>query len=95
MQSIMILGKPYSISTVATIDDDGNSGEIDVRACTIKLIDGLADHMRQESLLHEVIHGVDEELSIGLTEEQVRRLSVGLYAVYRENEMHIIERPGK
>jgi len=34
----------------------------------------------EDTLLHEVIHGIDERLKLGLKEEMVHRLATGLYA---------------
>jgi len=46
----------------------------------------LAEGIAKETLFHEIIHAVDDMLvSEGLTEKQIFRLSVVLYAVLRDN----------
>ena len=40
---------------------------------------------RRETLLHEVIHTIDERFGVGLTEKAVASLSVGLFEFMREN----------
>lgn len=42
---------------------------------------------QNETLLHEVIHGIDEFMNIGLTEDQVERLGKGMYLVLKENNL--------
>ena len=34
----------------------------------------------EETLLHEVLHVIDDELKLGLAEEQITRLAVGIYS---------------
>ncbi len=41
----------------------------------------LSEPQKETTLLHEIIHAVDDQLDIGLTEEQVTLLSAGLYSV--------------
>jgi hypothetical protein len=39
------------------------------------------------TLLHEIIHHVDDKLTIGLKEVQVDRLATGLYQVLKDNKL--------
>ena len=43
------------------------------------------------SLLHEVIHAIEDELDIDLKEKQVRALEIGLIQVLRENPRFVKE----
>jgi len=94
MQSIRIFGKPYRVERVEKYDDPKQEGSIDTFTGLITVLDRLGDHAAREIILHETIHAIDEELALGFSEEQVQRLSVALYSVYRENGMHLVERPG-
>ena len=49
------------------------------------------DHIDEQymacTLLHEVIHHLDDKLGIGLKEAQVDRLAVGIYQVLKDNKL--------
>ena len=45
----------------------------------------LSKDMKQCCLIHECIHAIDDITEIGLTEEQVRKLSKGLYGFIKDN----------
>lgn len=53
----------------------------------INLERGLSAERTLAVFLHEVLHGVDEYMSIGLTEKQVTRLGVGLATFLRDNNL--------
>ena len=93
MNAITILGKPYQIHYVDKVDDDDNSGESNIRTGEIKVLNALTPHLSRETLLHEIIHIVSDELYLELSERQVAALSVGLYSVYRDNHLHLVEPP--
>jgi Zn-dependent peptidase ImmA (M78 family) len=74
-----ILGKKYKIKY---LDDDTMDGYGSIqRGRGIILINkSKTPDQQAETLLHEVIHAVDQELMIGLEEADVARLAVGLYS---------------
>ena len=43
------------------------------------------------SLLHECIHAIDNNAALGLSEEQVKRLAHGVYAIIRDNKLNFNE----
>jgi hypothetical protein len=51
----------------------------------------LGDHVDEQymavTLLHEIIHHLDDKLSMGLKEAQVDRLAVGIYQVLKDNKL--------
>lgn len=93
MQTIRIFGKHYTINRVDGFDDpqqlgsNSSWGEINVKKFDNK-------DFENEVILHETIHCIDEALDLDLTEKQVTALSTSLFAVYRENNMHLIRHPG-
>jgi hypothetical protein len=93
MQAIRIFGKNYIVDMVDGFDDTGQVGEAD-SAGIISVKKNSNYDFERETLLHEIIHCIDEATGAGLTEQQVTAISSGLFCVYRENGMHIIERPG-
>lgn len=86
--TVRILGFQVALETAPCANDpnlDGKYGYADHGRMRIRLReDNPPDEMR-ETALHEVLHFLDEAVQAGLTEEQVRRLARGLYAVLRDD----------
>lgn len=51
----------------------------------------LSNGRKEVTLLHEVIHIVDDNAKLDLTEQQVVRLSQGLLAFMRDNKVNFLE----
>lgn len=83
MQSLNILGKTFKIEWLAELQDA--LGETHTNRQLIKMQKGMPPDTEQETLLHEVIHAVDESLALGMTEGQVHGLACGLFAVFKDN----------
>lgn len=86
--SVNILFKNYAVSYENTMrDEKGNTlyGQIDYIEQKITLNRAAKDEQAEATLLHEVIHGIDELYNIGLKEKQVEKLAVGLYMLIRDN----------
>jgi hypothetical protein len=92
VQSLTIFGKPYQVKYVDKINDGDQFGELDTGTGLISVLNTSTKQMQEETLLHEIIHAIDEDMGIGLNEKQVQRLSVSLYAVLKENNF---QRTGK
>lgn len=77
-----ILGTPYMVKLGYDNSLEDFYGLIRYSEHTIFINDRacLCKEQREETLLHEVIHGVDKKLKVDLTEEDVQRLGAGLYA---------------
>ena len=80
MKQIQILGKTYKIIYGDEIDLCGSAGTCNKTKQVIKIDKTQGCDQLYETLLHEVLHIIDMELKIGLSEEDVCRLSVGLYS---------------
>lgn len=81
--SIIILGKKFTVKLLGPSDD--NDGHMDLSKQEIGIRLQSANEYNQDTGLHEVIHAVDEILSIGLKEKQVHQLAAGLIAVIKHN----------
>ena len=78
---ITILGKNYSVVLTDDIGSAGNLGNAKRAKQVITLNSEIcAPQQLEETLLHEVIHIIDGELVLGLPEETIARLSVGIYS---------------
>ncbi len=53
----------------------------------IKIQSGLSAERTAAIFFHEVLHGIDELLSIGLSEKQVARLAPALLTFLRDNKL--------
>lgn len=84
MNSLNILGKTFKVEWVDELD--GAVGETYTHKQLIRMQKGTPPDTERETLLHEVIHAVDESLALHMTEAQVHGLACGLYAVLRDNE---------
>ena len=41
---------------------------------------------KEETTLHEIVHGINDDRGLGLTEDQVAGISAGFYQVLRDNK---------
>lgn len=64
---------------------ESRKGEIDFFNRVIKIDSGMTYQDKQESLFHEIIHGIDEFMNIGLEEAQVKKLGAALAMVLTDN----------
>lgn len=61
------------------------AGQVDYTTQEIRLRPGLTPAHQRETLLHEVLHAIDDFMGIDLTEKQVGRLANGLAMVLADN----------
>ena len=62
-------------------------GKSDCKDCVIRLCNDMPTEMQEQTLLHEVVHLIDMNLSLKFTEEQVNALATGLYSFIKENKL--------
>jgi len=77
--TLSVLSKTYAITELARMDDKTFLGRSNRDFGLIEIHSGITVQEQEETLLHEVIHIVDQSLKLDLSEDQVIRLSVGLY----------------
>ena len=77
----------YVVEIVDRVDDQDSAGEHDSLAspATIKVKAALPPHWRWQTFWHELIHMLEEESLVDLTEDEVERLAIGLYACWKRN----------
>lgn len=78
--TITILGKTYEVVKSDDIAIGGYMGLSNQYTQKIAIANNISKDQEEETLIHEVIHIIDMELSLGLSEETVARLAVGLYS---------------
>jgi len=86
-ESVNILGKTYAIEWLPHIyEDDGEqSGMSSTRHQVIKISTSHHKEQQKDTLLHEMLHAVDEEIGTKLEEEQVRHIATCLFQVLNSN----------
>jgi hypothetical protein len=80
VKQVEVLGKKYDIVRIKEDSGMGNLGAAVVAHQKIFVRDDIGPDQVKDTLLHEIIHLVDQELKIGLEEEDVARLACGLYS---------------
>lgn len=94
MKSISILGKCYELVETDEKASYGFSGAGNSTKLVICVNNEIPPEQYEDTLLHETVHMIDHELHLGLNEETVARLAVGLYSA--GCRVHVNENlPGK
>jgi hypothetical protein len=85
-ERLRILGKRFTVqySSGAPLDD-GLNGECDSDNQKILVRDGQPLESEQDTLLHEVLHAIDEAMGLKMKEAQVKGAATGLLAVLKDN----------
>jgi hypothetical protein len=84
---VKVLGKTFSIewSKSAHDSDEPSSGECSVAKQVIKVDLGFHHEYNQDTLLHELLHAIDDSLNLKAGERRVHALSTALLAVMKDN----------
>ena len=77
-----MFGKQYVVELHPFDDRFGDHSQVELK---VRIREGLPSGEERESLLHELCHAVDEQLGLKISETKIRQLSVGLYAMLRDN----------
>ena len=84
-EKLKILGKRFSVGYVTDAMSEDLNGECDTDKQLISIRDGQPLESEQDTLLHEVIHAIDEAMTINMKEAQVKGSATGLLAVLKDN----------
>jgi hypothetical protein len=82
---LKIIGKRYKIRVVEKVDDEDSDGESCPVTQTLTAKQEHGFENARDTVLHEAIHGVDHQMHLGLSEQQVEGLGTGMLALLREN----------
>lgn len=80
--SVRIMGKAWEVQEREMKDAHGKTYP---HAQLILIHPDLHQTQRQDTLLHEIVHAIDHELDLDMTERQVRLLATGLLGVLIDN----------
>ena len=81
MKKIKILGKDYKVEYVDANALGGAYGDCCTKQAYIRINKETTKQHQEDTLLHEVIHIISEEVDLELTEPQTRRLATILYSI--------------
>lgn len=86
IERLRLFGKAYTVELQSESQlETKYQGRIDYQKCLITILAGLASDASKETLLHEIVHALEHELQLNLSEQQVGALSVGLWAACQAN----------
>lgn len=94
VNTVKVLFKEYRVAFEKNLHD-GNAelyGEMDSKLEIITLDEDLSEDQKNATLLHEIIHALDDVMAIDLKEEQVIKLANGLYMLAKQNDLLILPR---
>lgn len=86
-EKVKILFKTYDVQQEKNLHDmEGDLyGQIHYLPERIILNEDSTEEQKKATLIHELIHGLDEAYIIGLKEKQVEKLGNALYMLIRNN----------
>lgn len=84
---IKVLYKEYTVEETVNLHDNGGDlyGQIHYLQEKIFLNVDAREEQKKSTLLHELIHAMDEIYSIGLKEKQVKKLGNAFYMLQKDN----------
>ena len=93
MNQIKILGIEYKLEEVEQVNKNQRLfGEIDFVNQTIKIEKDLNEDRKKQVLLHEILHGICEQLGIeeiNNNETLIQSISSALYQVLKDNKINV------
>jgi len=86
-KTVKIGYKNYLVKEVEHLDDDERLlyGQILYNDEVISLSKKYPENQMKCTLVHEIIHGIDDLMGVGLQEDLVEKLAKGLYQVIQDN----------
>lgn len=83
--------RDYKVKFVSDLNDGSKVlyGQVKWDEEIIELNQEVCENQKKCTLLHEVIHAIDEMEDIGLTEEQIVKLGKGMYKFIKDNEKNM------
>lgn len=86
-KKVKILYKEYTVESVNNLHNESADlyGQIHYLPEKIYLNSESLEEQKKATLIHEVVHGLDDMYGIGLKEKQVEKLGNALYMLIRDN----------
>ena len=86
-KTVNILYKGYNVENVDNLHNEGGDlyGQIDYLNEKIYLNSASSEEQKKATLIHELMHGLDEMFNIGLKERQIEKLGNAVYMLIKDN----------
>jgi len=78
--TVSILGMTYKIFYRNNEEMDGELGKCVPSKLWIQINKDIPAPQQEETLMHEALHCISDELLLSLNEDKIQRLAVGLYS---------------
>jgi hypothetical protein len=86
INTVKIGNQTYDVFEVECVDKhDTLAGQIKFFESEIRIQKELSIELKQETILHEVIHGIENFFGLDLEEDEVKQLGRGLTMVFKDN----------
>lgn len=86
---MIVLGKKITVKYLSEASsDDPYMGRSDVKRNEITICKDMPIDNQEETLLHEVIHNILDNLGVKQRENLIQQLSVSLYSVFKDNNIN-------
>lgn len=91
MDKVKIGGIVYQIKIKNDlVGETGNWGETNLKKTTIALDSNMSKQRTDQTLVHEIVHGIFEEAGFEQNEDKVNRLGIVLYQVLKDNDFSFL-----
>ncbi|MCH4281525.1 MAG: hypothetical protein LKF83_00115 [Solobacterium sp.] len=91
IHKVNILGVDYMVKEVSVVSkDEPRFGQIDFMKCEITIDESLPEDLKQQTLWHEIIHGICEltgNYDISANENAVQSLATAINCVLKTNKI--------
>jgi hypothetical protein len=84
---LKIIGREYEVSYLEELKDV--VGECDWDNLKIRIKTGQPPSLEIDTLLHEVVHAIDNAMQLNMNERQVYCMTTGLIATLKDNQQFL------
>lgn len=82
---VRIVGRDIVINYVSADDMPKAFGEYDYETLSVRVRTGQQTAFEADTVLHELIHAIDDAMQLGMTERQVHCSATGIIALLKDN----------
>ena len=80
-----IFGYTFSLDTSKSFTDDGVGGDVHVSRQKMRVAGDLAPEQIESTIIHETLEAINYMMKLGLVEQQICILEVGLWGALHDN----------
>jgi hypothetical protein len=84
-----VLGRDLPVVWVSAEEMPKAWGEYDYETQVVRVREGQQPAFEADTVLHELIHAIDDAMQLGMTERQVHCSATGLIALFKDNPIFL------